>query len=67
MSPVSRIQRGGFIFVTFVGDHAPRHIHDYRDRKFVVKWDLEHSREMEGRVTRAVLRHINSLIEEGRL
>lgn len=24
---VSRVRRGGFVFVTWVGDHAPRHVH----------------------------------------
>ena len=55
------------MFVTFVGDHAPRHVHVYQDKQFVMKWDLEHSQVMEGRVTRAVQKHIDSLIREGRL
>ena len=53
--------------MTFVGDHAPRHIHVYRDGQLVVKWDLEHSQVMEGHITRAVQNHIDSLIREGKL
>jgi len=64
---VSRVRRGGFIFVTFVGDHAPRHVHVYRDSRMVVKWDLDNSQPMEGIATRAVLKLIEALVEEGKL
>ena len=64
---MSRAGRGGFIFVTFVGDHAPRHVHGYRDSRLVVKWDLDHNQPMEGAATRAVLKLIERLVEEGKL
>jgi hypothetical protein len=55
------------VFVTFVGDHAPRHVHVYRDSRLVVKWDLDHNQPMEGRISRSVLKHIVELRKEGRL
>ena len=64
---MSRIRRGGFIFVTFVGDHAPRHVHVYRDRRLVVKWDLENRQPMEGAATGQVLKLIAGLVKEGKL
>ena len=64
---MSRVRRGGFIFVTFVGDHAPRDVHVYRDSRLVVKWDLDHHQPMEGIATRAVLKLIEALVEEGKL
>jgi hypothetical protein len=67
MTPVSRIRRGGFIFVTFVGDHAPRHVHVYRDSRLVVKWDLDKRQPMEGVATRAILKIIDALVKEGKL
>ena len=38
---MARIRRGGYIFITWIGDHSPRHVHVYRDGKLVVKWDLD--------------------------
>jgi len=38
-SAVPKIRCGGYIFFTWKGDHAPRHVHVYRDEKLVVKWD----------------------------
>jgi hypothetical protein len=64
---VSRIRRGGYVFVTWVGDHAPRHVHVYRDRRLVVKWDLDNAQAMEGAASRTVLKLIKALIEEGQL
>jgi hypothetical protein len=64
---VSRFRRGGFILVTFVGDHAPRHVHVYRDNRLVVKWDLDTGQPMEGLATRAVLKIIDALVKEGKL
>ena len=64
---MSRIKRGGYIFVTFIGDHAPRHVHVYRDSRLVVKWDLDNGQSMEGEANRAVLKAIDALVEEGQL
>jgi len=38
---VGRIRRGGYIFVTWVGDHSPRHVHVYDDDTLIMKWDLD--------------------------
>jgi uncharacterized protein DUF4160 len=64
---VSRIRRGGYIFVTFVGDHGPRHVHVYRDAALVVKWDLDHGQPMEGAASRGIVKLIDALVEEGKL
>lgn len=53
--------------MTFVGDHAPRHVHVYRDRSLVLKWDLDHRRPMEGRATQRILKCIAELEAEGAL
>lgn len=57
---MGKIRRGGYVFLTWKGDHSPRHVHVYRDGKLVVKWDLENSRAMTGKATR----RIRDLIEE---
>lgn len=64
---MSRIRRGGYVCVTFVGDHAPRHVHVYRDSRLIVKWDLDEGQTMEGTATRAVRKLIDALVEEGLL
>lgn len=61
------IRRGGYLFITWTGDHAPRHVHVYRDRRLVVKWDLEGRRAMAGKAPGRVLRIIEELEREGRL
>ena len=55
------------MFVTYIGDHSPRHVHVYGDAKLVVKWDLENSIEMEGKVTRRIRELISELQNEGLL
>jgi hypothetical protein len=42
---MGKIRRGGFVFVTWKGDHSPYHVHVYRDGTLVVKWDLENDHE----------------------
>jgi hypothetical protein len=64
---MTKIRTGNFIFLSWIGDHSPRHVHVYKDGKLVVKWDLENSRAMEGKATRRVLQHIQRLVEEGSL
>jgi len=64
---MSRIRRGGFVFLTWTGDHSPHHVHVYRDGKLVVKWDLDNRKAMKGKATRQVVNLIEELEEEGLL
>jgi Domain of unknown function (DUF4160) len=64
---MGKFRRGGFVFVTQVGDHPPRHVHVYRDRKLVVKWDLDRGQEMKGKAQRQVRALIEQLQKEGLL
>ena len=61
---MSKIRRGGFIFITWKGDHPPRHVHVYRDGHFVVKWDLDNWKPMKGRAPLRVLELIRLLQSE---
>lgn len=62
---MGRVRRGSYIFVTWKGDHSPRHVHVYRDRKLVVKWNLDDRVPMKGRPTARVLELIAELETEG--
>jgi len=64
---MGKVRRGGYVFLTWKGDHAPRHVHVYRDGKLVVKWDLENWQPMKGRATARILRLIRELQGEGAL
>jgi hypothetical protein len=64
---MGKIRRGNFVFLTWTGDHTPRHVHVYKDRKLVLKWDLDHSQPMRGKPTRKLLALIEELENEGAL
>ncbi|OGQ51203.1 MAG: hypothetical protein A3I10_01855 [Deltaproteobacteria bacterium RIFCSPLOWO2_02_FULL_57_26] len=64
---MGKLRRGGYVFVTWKGDHPPRHIHIYRDGKLVVKWDLDNKNPMKGKATRRVRELIEELESEGLL
>ena len=64
---MGKIRRGGYIFVTWKGDHSPRYVHVYRDGKLVLKWDLDNRKLMKGKVVRKVLDLIEQLESEGLL
>jgi hypothetical protein len=64
---MGKIRRGGHVFLTWKGNHGPRHVHVYRDGRLVVKRDLEHGMPMKGAASRRVLRLIAELEAEGRL
>jgi len=61
---VGKVRRGGYVFVTWKGNHAPRHVHVYRDEKLVLKWDLDNRKAMKGEATRRVLELIDELLAE---
>ncbi len=64
---MGKVRRGGYVFVTWKGDHTPRHVHVYRDGKFIVKWDLDNQKAMKGEAPRRVVELIAELESEGRL
>jgi hypothetical protein len=45
----------------------PRHVHVYRDGRFVVKWDLENQRPMKGEASSRIVAIIARLEAEGAL
>jgi hypothetical protein len=64
---MGKIRRGGYIFITWKGDHTPRHVHVYRESRLVVKWDLEDDQPMKGSVSQRVVDLIRQLQAEGEL
>ena len=64
---MAKLRRGGYVLVTWKGDHPPRHVHVYRDGKLVVKWDLDNKKPMRGHATRRVRELIEDLAPEGLL
>ena len=64
---MAKIRRGGCVFLTWKGDHPPRHVHVYRQGRLLVKWDLDNRKPMKGKASRRVLRLIRELEAEGLL
>ncbi len=62
---MGKVRRGNYVFVTWKGDHGPRHVHVYRDGKLVVKGNLDDRVPMRGRPTRPVLQLIAELEKDG--
>lgn len=62
---MKKVRRGGYIFLTWKGDHSPRHVHVYRDGKFVLKWDLENRKPMGGGGSQKVIKLLSELESEG--
>ncbi len=64
---MTRIRRGGYVFLTWVGDHSPRHVHVLRDGREILKWDLERRGPMQGPASGKLVAVIRQFEEEGRL
>jgi len=62
---MGKVRRGNYVFLTWQGDHSPRHVHVYRDSRLVVKWDLVNWQPMEGKANRRLLQIIEALESEG--
>ena len=60
-----KIRRSNYVFLTWMGDHSPRHVRVYKSSKLVVKWDLENWLPMKGKANRKILQLIEELNKEG--
>jgi Domain of unknown function (DUF4160) len=61
---MGKLRRGGYIFIWWIGDHSPRHVHVYRNGKLIVKWDLDNKKAMKGNAPRRVVELIEELESE---
>ena len=64
---MGKTRRGNFVFLSWSGDHTPRHVHVYKEGKLVVKWDLENWLPMQGRANARLVRLLVELEAEGLL
>lgn len=62
---MGKVKRGGYIFVFRLGDHAPKHVHIFKEGREVAKWNLEASVLMKGKMNARLRRIIESLLKEG--
>lgn len=53
------------MFIWWVGDHSPRHVHVYRDGELIVKWDLDNNKAMKGAAPKRVVEILKELKAEG--
>ena len=66
---MGRVRRGGYTFLWWIGDHAPRHVHVFnKNGKLITRVNLETMRAMDiPKLDRNVAVLIRELIAEGRL
>jgi hypothetical protein len=64
---MTKIRRGGYLFITYKGDHPPKHVHVHVKNRRVLKWDLENNGILFGMATRKMIKLIFELQEEGKL
>ena len=64
---MTKVRRGGYVFISWIGDHSPRHVHVYRDGQLLLKWDLDNNIPMSGKPSRKMLELIRELEAEGKL
>ena len=64
---MGKIRRGGYVFITWVGDHDPKHVHVFKNGKEILKWNLEVHIVIEGKATKKIKKLIAELRREGRL
>lgn len=64
---MGKVKRGGYVFLSWIGDHTPKHVHVYKNGKLIVKWDIENNMAMKGAATRSILKYIEALLQEGKI
>ncbi len=66
---MGKVRRGGYVFIWWIGDHTPRHIHvfDKHDR-LITRVNLETMQPMDiSKIKGKILVLIRQLQDEGRL
>jgi hypothetical protein len=61
---LGRIKRGGYLFEWWMGDHYPKHIHIYKNRKEIAKIRIPEMIVLKGKVNKNLRKIIEKLINE---
>ena len=66
---MGKVRRGGYMFIWWIGDHRPRHVHVFdKNSKLITRVNLETMTSMDTpEVSERILELIRELIAEGRL
>ena len=64
---MGKLKKAGYIFITWIGDHDPYHVHIFKDGKEVAKFNLEANEVIKGKVNKKILKAIEDLRNENRL
>jgi hypothetical protein len=65
---MGRIRRGGYIFIWWIGDHQPRHVHVFDNGgKIITRVNLKTMQPMDVRkIDKKIVNLIDALRKEGR-
>lgn len=64
---MGKAKRGGYVFLSWIGNHTPKHVNVYKNGKLIVKWDIENNMAMKGTATQSILKYIEDLLQEGKI
>jgi hypothetical protein len=66
---MGKVRRGGYIFMWWIGDHPPRHIHVFdKDARFITRVNLETMQPMDmPKIDGKIEELIRQLQREGRI
>ncbi|MSQ15563.1 MAG: hypothetical protein EXR50_06850 [Dehalococcoidia bacterium] len=63
-----RKRSGGFVFITYKGDHPPYHVHIEKDGREIGRWDIENQEPLDdfevGAKLRKALKRLGYLVED---
>lgn len=66
---MGRVRRGGYMFLWWIGDHSPRHVHVFgKNGRLITRVNLETLEPMDvGKMDHKIAELIRALQQEGRL
>ncbi len=64
---MSRWKRKGLLVYFNKYDHEPKHVHVYKNRKEILKFDIESWKKIKGRLSRKARKVLEQLRAEGRI
>ena len=66
---MGKVRRGGYMFIWWIGDHRPRHVHVFdKNNRLITRVNLETMQPMDiSQIDRKILELIRELQNESRL
>jgi hypothetical protein len=62
---MGKVKRKDYLFIWSLSDHAPAHVHIYKKRRLILRWNLENWVPLSGVANKKIIKLLRQIFSQG--